>query len=115
MTWYDADINEEGVQELNRLFDDTPFSVRETPEAERPWQVSYVAPGTQTPIFAYNEDTIIMYHAVIADLSPAVRDDLESRLAKVTSLENVVQQVQKLRSGKWENGWLVTPYTERHN
>ena len=56
-----------------------------------------------------------MYHAVIADLSPAVRDDLESRLAKVTSLENVVQQVQKLRSGKWENGWLVTPYTERHN
>lgn len=93
MTWYDVDLEEEGVLQLNNLFSAMPYGVTEDAETGN---IAYLWTGEKDVSFMmYSVSAIIMYNGVIKNFPKSLQQDLISRLKQVSSLGTVVKSIEK--------------------
>ena len=92
MVWYDRDIREKGVQTLDALFQDPPFSVRE--DANGRHDVDYARPdGTSVEILSYGKGEIILYHGLIDKLPLTIKKQVKEKLQSLDFLEGLEGRV----------------------
>ncbi len=91
MTWYDVHLGTNGVQELDRLFGESPYTI----EKSRGVNTVHIAlAGGEVAPFSYNEGKIVIFHGVINSLPQEVQADIQERLGRLDSLEKVVERIR---------------------
>jgi hypothetical protein len=80
MTWYDVDLKDQGVGQLDVIFSEVPYSVR----GDLYRQVSVL--GIDRPLLGYDGDHISIYFANVERLTPFGRQEVRGKLEEVDVL-----------------------------
>lgn len=89
MTWYDIDLGEEGVQQLDLLFKEIPFGVRKTGTNSSIYCYHH---GTKKDFMSYDTTRIIMYPITIHSFDERIQNAIKERFSKVKILEDILEK-----------------------
>ena len=93
MTFYNADLGKRGVEQLDVLFGNDPYSVVKMGTS------STACLGTTNPrkdFLCYNETALCLFDTQFGRLSPDDQRDIQQRLRQVSSLADVAESIDTL-------------------
>jgi len=91
---YDADIKEEGVEKLNRIFSESPYELNCTGGRQ---QVSLNWEGRKVSLLAYSKDDICIFHGAVVSIPSEARTNLEAKFEELECLEKVVKKLKRTK------------------
>lgn len=94
MTWYDVDLKEAGVEQLNGLFSKDPFSTL-VKRAERYTygSVYFYMEGEKKAFMTYDSGKILVYHGVTRTFPETVREQIHQVLGQIKPLERILEEI----------------------
>lgn len=85
MTWFDVDLEESGVEQIEKLFRTPPYGIEKIPHATHN-NIFVDVSGEQTAIFGYDKKKLVLFYGVIKNLQPEVKQDIRAKLSQVEPL-----------------------------
>lgn len=79
MTWYDLDLGDEGVKELDKLFSEHPYKLGENEDVGK--TVSILVGEKEEMMMSYWKDRISIYNVFL--LSNKIKEDMRNRLSTI--------------------------------
>lgn len=99
MVCYNVDLRKEELQELDKLFSETPYNIETSEHGLLNSKHSIISVDFERErkrIFSYNEREINIFYNLINSLSNNIKEDIIKRFGKVNSLCKIVEEIMPL-------------------